>query len=196
MRESANDKPRTFIYRLADGMVRLYFLTFYRIRVEGIEHIPREGPLIVVANHISNLDPPLIGICVPRYIRFMAKAELFSSPLIRSLLEKLGAFPIRRGKIDTGAIRKARRVVSDGGCLVMFPEGRRSKTGDLGPFLPGVGAIAQHGNASVVPVAIRGPYRLFGTVHLTFTEPLQISQLEGASVNEVLRSRILKCLSS
>lgn len=196
MLKSANEKPNSFIYWLADCVVRLCFKILYRVHVEGVDCIPREGPLIVACNHISNLDPPLVGICIPRYIRFMAKAELFVVPMVGNLLKRLGAFPIRRGRVDKGAIRMARRVVAGGGCLVMFPEGRRSKTGELGPFLAGVGAIAKKENAPVIPVAIRGPYRLFGIVHVTFGQPVYSSELSGKSMNDVLRSSILEYLGS
>lgn len=189
-----NDKPTTFLYRLADAIVRTFFRLSFRIRIEGVEHIPRDGGVIIASNHISNLDPPLIGICVPRYIRFMGKAELFSAPLLGKIFTQLGAFPIARGKIDKSAIRTAIQVVETGGCLVMFPEGHRSKNGELGRFLPGVSSIAKKSGGKIVPTAIHGPYRRFGRVFIRFGSPIEVNGSPG-QISDELRERILQLLS-
>lgn len=107
----SHDRPNTWIYRLAHTVVSSYFRLFYRIRVEGLENVPRRGGVILASNHLSNFDPPLIGIVVPRYIRFMGKAELFSLRPIAKLFSSLGGFPIHRGKIDRQAIRTAIDIV-------------------------------------------------------------------------------------
>ncbi|WP_083511759.1 lysophospholipid acyltransferase family protein [Alicyclobacillus acidiphilus] len=168
----SHDRPNTWIYRLAHTVVSSYFRLFYRIRVEGLENVPRRGGVILASNHLSNFDPPLIGIVVPRYIRFMGKAELFSLRPIAKLFSSLGGFPIHRGKIDRQAIRTAIDIVQTGGCLVMFPEGHRSRTGELGELMPGILSIAKKSGGLVVPTAIVGRYRMFGSLTVKFGSPI------------------------
>ncbi|WAH35090.1 lysophospholipid acyltransferase family protein [Alicyclobacillus dauci] len=181
---------QTPFYRFARFVVTSYFRLSYNLRVEGLENIPVDGGIIIASNHLSNLDPPLIGICVTRYIRFMGKAELFSVPVLGKIFSVLGAFPIHRGKIDKNAIRTAINVVQSDGCLVMFPEGHRSKTGELGSFLPGVASIAKKANGVVVPAAIVGPYRRFRPLMVRFGEPMEARSESGRDFLDELRDRI------
>lgn len=177
-------------FRLARAVVGSYFRLFYRLKVEGMEHIPRSGGFVIASNHISNLDPPLIGALVPRRIRFMAKQELFRVPLFRRLIHLFGAFPIHRGKVDKEAIRTAVQVVQEGQCLLMFPEGHRSKNGKLGEFLPGVAAIARKAEGAVVPVAIVGPYRLFKPLRVKFGQPISTASLKTSELLALLKSEV------
>ncbi|GLG00833.1 1-acyl-sn-glycerol-3-phosphate acyltransferase [Alicyclobacillus hesperidum subsp. aegles] len=195
MSGNATDLPRTFLYRLARTVVTAFFRLCYRIRVEGLEHVPRSGGIIIASNHLSNLDPPLLGVMVPRYIRFMGKAELFQIAMLRALFSALGGFPIQRGRIDKQGIRKAISIVEEGGCLVMFPEGHRSKTGQLGPLMPGVASIARKSNATVVPTGIVGPYRLFGRVTIRFGEPFVAGEFSSDDLLSHLSSELERLLA-
>lgn len=140
------------------ALLRLYFATYHRWTVEGLEHLPPTGGVVVMANHASHLDPPLIGAALPRPIRPMAKEELFRWAPWRWWISTLGAFPIRRGGADRDAIRRALEMVRRGEVLVVFPEGTRTRDGAFLPFQPGAGLIALKAEAPVLPLRIRGTF--------------------------------------
>ncbi len=144
------------LYRFARAFCRAYFALRYGCRIEGLENIPSEGPVILVANHISYLDPPLMGAAVERPVYFMAKAELFRNRLIAKILHRFNAFPVERGAADRKAIRRSLEVLSEGNVLVMFPEGTRSRTGELLPGQSGVAMLALRSRATVIPAGISG----------------------------------------
>lgn len=149
-----------------------------RLRRRGQHHIPRTGPVLVVSNHVSQKDPPLMGGAVlPRRLYYMAKVELFRIPVMGPIIARLGAFPIDRGNADRDAIRVARAILERGDVLLMFPEGTRSRSGVLGPGLPGAGALALDPRVTVVPAAIWGSQRRLGPVNVIFGPPLDLSDL-------------------
>ncbi|MBO8163030.1 MAG: 1-acyl-sn-glycerol-3-phosphate acyltransferase [Brevibacillus sp.] len=162
---------------------RCFFSLFYRWQVIGNEHIPKEGPVILCANHISNLDPPLLGAPLERQVHFMAKEELFRIPVLSYIITKFGAFPVRRGAGDRAAIRTTLRVLEDGRVLGIFPEGSRSKTGKLKKGQPGAAMFALKSGAQVVPVAIIGPYRLFRSIKIVYGKPLDLSRFKKEKPN-------------
>jgi 1-acyl-sn-glycerol-3-phosphate acyltransferase len=127
-----------------------------RYRVRGLENVPRTGALLVVANHLGLVDPPLLGASLKRPVIFIAKQELFRRPPVGYLLRKLGAFPISRGRLDLEAMRRAYRVLAEGNALVVFPEGKRSRSGGLGVAYRGAAQIAVRAGVPVLPVAISG----------------------------------------
>ena len=133
-----------------------------RWQVVGRENVPRRGPLIVVANHLNLIDPPLLAASVPRRIAFMAKEELFRSIPSAFIIRAYGAFPVRRGGVDRKALREAQRALRRGLALGMFPEGGRSSTGKLQQAHPGTSLIARNSNAPILPVAITGSEEIKG----------------------------------
>lgn len=155
-------------YNLLRLVVRLILQTVFRWRVRGLENLPASGGLIIASNHISNLDPPLIGCALPlsRRIRFMAKIELFKNPAFRWMITALGAFPVRRGLADRNAIRTAIALLEGGEVVGIFPEGTRSRTGELGRAEAGMGMIAVKAGVPVVPVAVTGTNKIFCDGHL------------------------------
>ncbi|SIS95929.1 lysophospholipid acyltransferase family protein [Alicyclobacillus vulcanalis] len=191
MSGDTTDLPRTPFYRFARAVVTTFFHTCFRLRVEGIEQLPRQGGVIIASNHLSNFDPPLLGILVPRYIRFMGKAELFRIPVLRRIFVALGGFPIERGRVDRRAIRTAIDVLQRGTCLVMFPEGHRSRTGKLGPLQPGIVSIARKAGAVIQPVGIRGRYRLFQRIEVRFGTPIQVGDRTDAEILQNLRDQLM-----
>jgi 1-acyl-sn-glycerol-3-phosphate acyltransferase len=136
-------------------LMRLWF----RLESRGREHVPATGPVLVVSNHQSVLDPPLIGGAAPRRLSFLAKAELFRIPLLGRLIHALGARPVRREGADAQALRTALATLQAGEALLVFPEGTRSETGRLGEAKAGAGMLAVLSGAPVVPVYIAGTGR-------------------------------------
>jgi 1-acyl-sn-glycerol-3-phosphate acyltransferase len=126
------------------------------LRVTGTEHVPPTGPALIVSNHQSILDPPLVGGATPRQIFFLAKAELFRIPLFGQLIRALHARPVRREGSDPRALKTAARLLEEGRALLVFPEGTRSVDGRLGEAKPGVGMLAIMSGAPVVPTYISG----------------------------------------
>lgn len=132
------------------------FLVYLRMGRIGREHLPRTGPLLLAANHRSFLDPFVIGTLVRRPVYYMAKRELFERRLTAWLLSSLGAFPVDRGASDEDAMRTAREILMRGDCVVIFPEGTRTRSGPLGSPRRGLGRLALETGAPVAPVAVIG----------------------------------------
>jgi len=136
---------------------RMMFFLLNRRRVKGKENVPRQGPLLIVSNHLSYADQYLLAINLNRKVVFMAKEEIFRSRLIRHLAHTFGAFPVRRGGImDRQALQQANQVLDSGQALAMFPEGTRSKNAQLQPAFPGSALIALHNRIPILPVGITG----------------------------------------
>ena len=160
-------------YRLAALVVKPLMRTWFRIRLEGEEHIPEVGPVILASNHRSNMDPVLLASAVRRPVVFMAKAELFVGPL-GWIMRWIGQFPVRRGGIDREALRRTDAVLARGSMLGLFPEGTRGD-GRFASVHPGLAYIVVRQQCPVVPVAIFGTERVrrrFGW--LPFASPVRI----------------------
>jgi 1-acyl-sn-glycerol-3-phosphate acyltransferase len=126
--------------------------------VKGLENIPPTGQLLIAANHTSNLDPPAMGgSCPVRYMRSMAKAELFKG-IIGFVLSRVGVFPVRRGEGDTESIRLCLETLEMGGAVLIFPEGTRGDGKTMQPLQMGMAMLAKRTGAPVVPVAIVGTH--------------------------------------
>jgi 1-acyl-sn-glycerol-3-phosphate acyltransferase len=151
----------------------------FRERRTGREHIPSSGPTIIASNHISLKDPPFVAVAaLPRRVHFMAKSELFRMRAFGWAISALGAFPVVRGGADREAIRTSRALLASGACLIMFPEGTRSRDGRLRPGFPGVGALALEPGVTVVPTAVWGTHRRLGPVRVAFGPPVDLSDLD------------------
>lgn len=166
------------------GTIVLWPVTFVlmRSRRAGAHRVPATGATLIVCNHLSNFDPPLVGmLALPRRVNFMAKSELFRTRFGSWVLSGVGAFPVERGAGDREAIRSAREILRRGECLIMFPEGTRSRTGKLRPFFSGAGVMALEPGVTVIPAAIWGSQRRFGPVRVAFGTPLDLSTIpDGA----------------
>ena len=144
------------VYWISRAVLEPFFVLYLRMSRIGREHIPREGGVIIAANHRSFLDPFLIGTLVRRPVYFVAKRELFTNPLLAWWLSSLGAFPVDRGNGDRDAMGTARRILERGDVVVIFPEGTRTRPGGLGNPKRGVGRLALETGAPIVPVAVIG----------------------------------------
>ncbi|EKP93891.1 lysophospholipid acyltransferase family protein [Thermaerobacter subterraneus] len=183
------------LYRFAKGLFWLLFALGYRWDVRGLENVPARGPLLVIANHFSWLDPPLVGTVLPRKVHFMAKQELFHSPVAAWVLRRLGAFPVRRGQPDRWALRHALTLLGQGKVVGLFPEGTRSR-GPLRPFEPGAALLAVKSGAPVLPVAITGPYRLGRRVRVRIGRPFRVDRAGGEGTIEAVAERMREAIAA
>jgi 1-acyl-sn-glycerol-3-phosphate acyltransferase len=153
----------------------------YRLRAEGLANVPERGPVILAPNHFSALDHWFVGLLLHRQVRYMAKSQLFKGPFLEFVLSHVGAFPVRRGQRDEEAIVTAGTILGHGGVLVMYVEGGRSRSGQIGDSArPGIGRLALETGAPVVPVTIYGSERArnwrrleFPAVTVRYGEPLR-----------------------
>lgn len=163
------------------------FKPWYRIQVIGAENFPKDGGVLLCTNHIHNFDPLVVGITAPRPVHFMAKEEIFNVPVLGNVVRKCNAFPVKRGMGDREALRSGLKVLKDGHVFGLFPEGTRSKTGDLGKGLSGAGFFALRTEAAVVPSAIIGPYKSLGKLKIVYGKPIAMKELREtkASADQV-----------
>jgi 1-acyl-sn-glycerol-3-phosphate acyltransferase len=162
------------VYGLGRWVVAGFLRVATRARLEGREHIPMTGPLLVAANHISHLDPPLLAALFPRPLAFVGKAELFEPRWLGWLFAYAGVIPVRRGATDRRSLEQALAVLARGHALAVFPEGTRHASGVLGRAQAGVGLLAARSGAPVLPVAILGTERLVSVRDLRGRPPLVV----------------------
>lgn len=148
-------------YKIFKVLCRIWFGLILRTRVIGVENIPKDGAFILAANHVSNWDPPFLGTFMSREVCYMGKEELFSNPVMAWVCRNLHVFPVKRGAADKSAIKTAIKLLKDGKCLGIFPEGTRSKTGKLGKAEPGISLIAAMTKAPIIPAAIVNTEKIF-----------------------------------
>ncbi|WP_226579384.1 lysophospholipid acyltransferase family protein [Halobacillus litoralis] len=181
------------LYKLGKFICSVIFYPMYRIKVIGKKNIPKEGPVIICSNHISNIDPPVVGITSSRNIYFLAKEELFKNPVIGGILKKVHAFPIKRGMRDRNALRKGLDILKEGHALGLFPEGTRQKNGEIGQGLAGAGFFALRSEAAIVPCAIVGPYEKFKPLKVVYGEPIDMSEYRKQKASaQVVTDRIME----
>lgn len=161
-------------------LFRIIFKLFIRVKVINPEKVPQTGAVIVVANHESMLDMFLIAYRLPRYLKWMAKEELFRNRLFGKLLTALGAYPIRRQSRDVGAAKMTKAFLEQGEILGIFPQGTRSRgRGRSLAVKPGFVRFAVESDALIQPVAIWGKIRLFGKVYVRFGDPFSAREALG-----------------
>ena len=145
-----------FKWTVVNPVFRMYF----RGRVQGAERVPKEGPLVVVANHASDFDPPILANCMRRPVSFMAKEELFKVPVLAPAIRLYGAYPVKRGSADRSAIREALKQLDQGWAVGVFLQGTRTQDGRIPQPKLGAALIAAKAQAPLLPVSIWGTQRI------------------------------------
>jgi 1-acyl-sn-glycerol-3-phosphate acyltransferase len=146
-----------FKWSVVSPMLGLYF----RGRVYGVDQVPKTGPLIVVANHASDFDPPLLSAAVRRPVSYMAKEELFKVPVLSQAIRLYGAYPVKRGSADRSAIREALKQLEQGWAVGIFLQGTRTPDGRVPEPKIGAALIAAKAQAPLLPVSLWGTHRVF-----------------------------------
>lgn len=182
--ERARTREPDFVYDLIRVLTTIYGYAVLRSRAIAADNVPATGKVIIAPNHFSFMDHFLCGMFVRRHIRFMAKSQLFVPPM-QWIYTHGGVFPVRRGARDEDAFVTAEGILERGGCVAMYPEAGRSRTGKLAEQAkPGIGRLVLTSGAPVVPVAIFGSHRVrnwkklqFPKVTVQYGEPLHFGQV-------------------
>jgi 1-acyl-sn-glycerol-3-phosphate acyltransferase len=175
-------------YTLVRIVLTIPTILIYRLRAIGVENVPKQGPLVLAPNHFSHMDHFFVGVYLRRKVRFMAKSQLFGPPVLTYIYKHGGVFPVRRGHHDEEAFETVRQLIEQGEMLLVYAEGGRSRSGELGQPKPGIGRIALESGVPIVPVAIHGSERVrswkrlrFPKVTLQFGEPVSFPVEEEPS---------------
>jgi 1-acyl-sn-glycerol-3-phosphate acyltransferase len=176
------------VYNVLRILVGLFLRIFNRVETAGLDRIPKEGAAVLVSNHRSNWDPVFIGGLVKRPVYYLAKAELFKNPFFSFILTRLHAVPIRRGALDREALRRIPDLLRQGKLVLIFPEGRRSPTGEVAAFHPGAVMFAAKTNALLIPAAVSNTRNLFPSgfrrrVQLSVGTPVTLAEHAGKKLN-------------
>jgi len=199
MSTEADPKPKTEtglpraapLFLLGRFLFRIFFRVVNRWEVTGRELVPKSGGVLLIANHSSYADPPIVGAACPRPVHFMAKAELFRIPVLGWLISRTHAFPVKRGGADMSALRRGIRLLKGGRVLLIFPEGTRSPDGRMLPLETGAAFVALSAAAQVVPVGTDGADRVLppgspvvrpAKLRVRFGPPVPLKDLRGERV--------------
>ncbi|MBN3547826.1 lysophospholipid acyltransferase family protein [Fictibacillus barbaricus] len=174
------------LYSFGKWLCGTYFKGTYKPEIIGAENMPKTGGVLLCTNHIHNYDPPLVGVASPREVHFMAKAELFSVPVLKYIMPMINAFPVKRGMSDKTALKTGMNLLKEGKVVGLFPEGTRSKNGEIGEGLAGAGFFALKSDAHIVPCAIVGEYKKGKSLKVVFGKPIDFTHFreQKASAKE------------
>ena len=205
LRVGIRGKPKPFRpwFLIACSVVVGFFRATIKWEQHGLENIPSKGGVLVVSNHVSSADPPILAVCLfPRWPKYMAKIELFQKPIVGYLFALSGAFPVKRFSADLGALREAERLLKDGEVLGMFPEGHRSEKSELIDAHHGTALLALRSNSLVLPVAITGSEQFRSgwsvffkrpKVKVVFGHPFQLNH-EGRITRKAVEAASLRIM--
>jgi len=182
--ERTRSKRPNWMYEAVRLVLTPYLLLFFRTRAIDANKVPADGPVIVAPNHFSFMDHFFVSVYLRRKVQFMAKSQLFKMPL-EIVYNNGGVFPVRRGHGDDEAFKTAHAILARGDIVVMYCEGGRSRTGELGEPKPGIGRLALESGAPVVPVGLVGSERVrdwkrlqFPKVSVQYGDPIRFDSVE------------------
>lgn len=191
-----------FSYWMVHSLARLFFKTFFRLKIYGAERV-RPGPGLLIANHTSFYDPPVLSISCSEEVHFLAKESLFKVPLLGRLIRVLNTHPVSRDATDIHVLRQMIGLLGEGKKVIIFPEGRRSPDGQLRPFERGFAFLAQKSKCTIFPAFIEGTYeawpitqkwpRLFGKMTCVFGSPIEWDEFEDLPKREAEQALAEKC---
>ncbi len=195
-------------YELLKRGLQLLGIVVYRVRYSGRENIPAAGGVLVVSNHQSHLDPPLVGIGCARHLNYLARDTLFRFAPFGWLIHSVGAIPIDREGVGLSGIKESLRRLKRGEMVLVFPEGTRTRDGRISPFRPGFTALAVRSGASILPVAIDGAFQAWprwrpfpgrGRIRVHFGKPMtpdEIAALDERDLLAKVERRVRDCQAS
>ena len=184
------------MYVAGSSLAKICFTAFARWEVHGKEAMPPMGPLIVVCNHLSNADPPILSASLPRQLYFLGKRSLFSNPISSAFLTAVGVHPLNRDGQDLEALRWNIELLKKDKPIVLFPEGARSQGEGMRKGHPGVAYIAVKTQAPILPVGITGTENIRGYLRMPFPlcrmtvtigDPFSLPLLEGRITKPILQ---------
>lgn len=165
-----------YLYNTLSFLASFLFKLLFKLKVEGVENIPKEGRVVLCSNHINILDPILLASVIDRPIVFMAKKELFENRFLNSLIRKLGAFPVDREGSSLSSVKTSLRTLKEGKILGIFPEGTRVKEVNLDNAKPGVSLISIRSKSPIIPIYIESKYRLFSEIKVSIRKPISFEE--------------------
>lgn len=192
------------VWKFCQTVCRITTTLMFDLKVYGLDRVPREGGMLMVSNHQSYLDPVLLGVRLRRPLSYMAKSGLFRFAPFTALIRYLGAFPVKQNTADIRALKEAIERVQQGRALAVFPEGTRSREGELLPIEPGIALVIRKAKVPVVPAAIDGASRAWphgrsffrpAPIRVLYGHPLDLSGLDREQVRELITGEFRRLLT-
>lgn len=182
---------KRFLYSFLHFLINLSLLIFYRLRFYGQNNLPEEGAVIIISNHQSHFDPPILAVGLRRRLNFLARKSLFTFKPFAWLIDTLDAIPLDQNGIGFAGIKESIKRLRNGEVILIFPEGSRTQDGNLAPFLQGSLSLAQRTKAVIVPTAVSGCYEilprtqtfpaLFKKICVVYGKPIAFEEIKDLS---------------
>lgn len=187
------------VYSFMRMLLRIFTTVWFDLKVYGTENVPQTGGVLLVSNHQSFLDPPLIGVQLRRKASYLAKSGLFENPVFGWIIRNCNAFPVRQGEGDVGAVKETIRRLREGHMLTVFPEGGRSEDGELQPILNGAALVVRKAQVPIVPIAIEGSFKAWpkhrkiwqrSPVRVLIGKPAVVHDMKAKEITEFIDQQI------
>lgn len=195
----SSEKRKDIWHHIVRTVARLTFTIAWRVRCYGRENIPEDGGVLVVSNHQSHLDPVLVGLAIDRRMSYLARQSLFTFAPLRWMILSVGAIPLDREGTGLAGLKESLKRLKRQEMLLVFPEGTRSRDGEVAPFKPGFCALARRSKLRLLPVAIDGafdawprtsPFPHFGTVHVHLGKPMTPAEVAALRTDDELVAEV------